>query len=149
MASPGDLIAFNRGTYQHYALYTGNGRVINIGAEDIFETRALISELLIEDVAGDSRARIENQGEYAAFHFRKRAAYPREILRRAKMHVGAYLPYEFMFRNCEYYCTLWRFGVGFSAQVRLLHNISIFNSKLVTNWTIFWIGYSCQASYWP
>ncbi len=124
-AEPGDLISFQRLGYKHYALYIGDGKVINVEAESLGATKALISEMALEDLAQGSYARIENHDDVAADVYKKVTKNPQEIVHTAKQHVGRVVNYELLFRNCEYYCTSWRFGVGFSTQVGTLINSKI------------------------
>lgn len=116
-ASPGDLLEFNRGLYSHYALYLGQGKVMNVDAEEKTTKSALICEKMLEDVCGGCRVRVRNHDEVAKKYFQTSPKSVHEIIHSAKSYKNSVVPYELHFRNCEYYSTLWRYGKGFSTQV--------------------------------
>ncbi|CAL8108872.1 unnamed protein product [Orchesella dallaii] len=71
----------------------------------------------IEEVCRGSPVRIRNHDDVAQQYFQVQPKSTFEIIRDAKSFENQVLPYEFDFRNCEYYSTLWRYGKGFSTQV--------------------------------
>lgn len=119
--SPGDLIEFERGKYRHWAMYSDvEGYVINICAEDKNKTQAKITWEKLVDVAGLNlkyrKVRVNNKIESA----RRKGLKARpvdEALESAKILIGSYVPYNFLSKNCEYYCTKWKYGTGFTDQV--------------------------------
>ncbi|CAL8108869.1 unnamed protein product [Orchesella dallaii] len=115
--NPGDLVEFHRGLYSHYALNLGDGNVMNVCAEDKNVRSAKIKEMRIEEVCRGSQVRIRNHDDVAQQYFQVQPKSTFEIIRDAKSFENQVLPYEFDFRNCEYYSTLWRYGKGFSTQV--------------------------------
>lgn len=119
-ARDGDMLEFHRGYFSHYALWVGNGEVMNIGGEGKNTTEALISLMKIEDVCKDSMVRIRNHDDTAWTHFKAKPKPVQEILQNAYLFENKRVPYEFTFRNCEYYSSLWRYGVGFSTQVGIV-----------------------------
>lgn len=119
-AEPGDLISFQRLGYKHYTLYIGDGKVICVEAKSLGANKALISEMTVEHLSKDSYTRIENHDDIAADVYKKVPKNPYEVVSTALQHVGRMVNYELLFRNCEFYCTSWKFGVGFSTQVHKL-----------------------------
>ncbi len=114
---PGDLIEFNRVYYSHYALYLGNGNVMNVNAESKNEHEVLVSVETLENVCGRSLVRISNHDYFARYAFELEAKPDDEILAEANRYSNQRVVYDFMFQNCEYYATYWRYGKGFSTQV--------------------------------
>lgn len=41
-----------------------------------------------------------------------------ESIEMAREMLGTFVEYSFTGKNCEYYCTLWKFGRGYTDQVR-------------------------------
>ncbi|GAV04291.1 hypothetical protein RvY_14594 [Ramazzottius varieornatus] len=120
---PGDLIEFKRDLYSHWALYIGDGKVINVrGAQpgkssDISMTGS--ATVRMEDlttVAGFSQVRINNQ-EAEATSRGLQAIPVDELMEKAKKLVGTAVPYDVLSRNCEHYVTEWRYGEPWSEQV--------------------------------
>ncbi|XP_075794401.1 phospholipase A and acyltransferase 1 isoform X2 [Pelodiscus sinensis] len=120
---PGDLIEIFRPAYQHWALYLGDGYVINVApveegaasslasAKSVFSRKALVKMQLLKDVVGSDRYRINNKYD-AAY-----APLPTEhILRRAELLVGQEVSYDLLGNNCEHFVTLLRYGEGVSEQ---------------------------------
>lgn len=122
---PGDLIEINRGSYQHWAVYIGDGFVVHLappsevpgaGASSMMSVlcdRAVVKKEELWDVIGTNKWCINNSldDKYE----------PREvhqILRDAKKMVGAELPYCVFSSNCEHFATDLRYGKAESRQVR-------------------------------
>lgn len=122
-AKPGDLIEFYRGNYNHWAMYAGDGNVYNICAEDKHKTQALIKLQSLKYVCeldsnpAHQKVRINNLEAEAFSRFMLKPLDKEKPLNAAKAMVNQYQPYSFIGTNCEYYCTLWKYGKGFSAQV--------------------------------
>lgn len=139
---PGDILEFNRGMYSHYALYIGNGKVMNVNAEDKNDTSALISEKSLEEVCKSSEVRIRNHDDVAWKYLGRKPKSVDLILSEANRYRNRRLPYEFTFRNCEYYSTYWRFGKGFSTQVLqyIIHDICKKNIYYFLSFCIFFVN---------
>lgn len=122
---PGDLIEIHRGSYQHWAVYIGDGFVVHLappsevpgaGASSMMSVlcdRAVVKKEELWDVIGTNKWCINNilDDKYE----------PREvhqILRDAKKMVGAELPYCVFRSNCEHFATDLRYGKAESRQVR-------------------------------
>ncbi|XP_008070002.1 phospholipid-metabolizing enzyme A-C1 [Carlito syrichta] len=119
---PGDLIEVFRPGYQHWALYLGDGYVINIApvdgspasyasAKSIFSTKALVKMQLLKDVVGKDTYRINNKYD---------ETYPplpvEEVIQRSEFVVGQEVAYDLFVNNCEHFVTLLRYGERVSEQ---------------------------------
>uniref|UniRef100_A0A8C3RKF4 LRAT domain-containing protein n=1 Tax=Chelydra serpentina TaxID=8475 RepID=A0A8C3RKF4_CHESE len=119
---PGDLIEIFRPAYQHWALYLGDGYIINVApegaasslvsAKSVFSRKALVRMQLLKDVVGSDTYRINNKYD-AAY-----APLPaEEIIRRSEFLIGQEVSYDLLGNNCEHFVTLLRYGEGVSEQV--------------------------------
>lgn len=120
---PGDLIEFQRDMYSHWALYIGDGKVINVRggqpgrSSDIGSTgTASVRMEELKAVAGFSKVRINNQ-EAEATSRGLQAISVDELTEKAKQLVGTAVPYDLFSNNCEHYVTQWRYGKPWSEQV--------------------------------
>ncbi|KAM5155213.1 phospholipase A and acyltransferase 1 isoform 1-T3 [Callospermophilus lateralis] len=119
---PGDLIEVFRPGYQHWALYLGDGYVINIApvdgipsaftsAKSVFSTKALVKMQLLKDVVGNDKYRINNKYD---------ETYPPlpvdEVMQRSEFVIGQEVAYDLLVNNCEHFVTLLRYGEGVSEQ---------------------------------
>ncbi|XP_036895889.1 phospholipase A and acyltransferase 1 [Sturnira hondurensis] len=120
---PGDLIEVFRPGYQHWALYLGDGYVINIApledgapasftsAKSVFSRKALVKMQLLKDVVGNDTYRINNKYD---------EAYPplptEEVMQRSEFVIGQEVEYDLLVNNCEHFVTLLRYGEGVSEQ---------------------------------
>ncbi|CAF1390920.1 unnamed protein product [Didymodactylos carnosus] len=107
---PGDMIQFHRGHYEHWAIYIGNGEVIQVEVK--FIGYAEIMQLSVDYVLGpDGKARINNFKDYD---------WPvlpvDEILEKARSVLGQSLAYNVLCNNCEHFATGCRYGVRTSGQ---------------------------------
>ncbi|XP_015355391.2 phospholipase A and acyltransferase 1 isoform X3 [Marmota marmota marmota] len=119
---PGDLIEVFRPGYQHWALYLGDGYVINIApvdgipsaftsAKSVFSTKALVKMQLLKDVVGNDKYRINNK--YDEMH----PPLPvDEVMQRSEFVIGQEVAYDLLVNNCEHFVTLLRYGEGVSEQ---------------------------------
>ncbi|XP_036707531.1 phospholipase A and acyltransferase 1 isoform X5 [Balaenoptera musculus] len=121
---PGDLIEVFRPGYQHWALYLGDGYVINIAplddgisasftsAKSVFSRKALVKMQLLKDVVGNDTYRINNKYD---------ETYPplpvEEVMQRSEFVAGQEVEYDLFVNNCEHFVTLLRYGEGVSEQV--------------------------------
>ncbi|XP_069884799.1 phospholipase A and acyltransferase 1 isoform X2 [Dipodomys merriami] len=126
---PGDLIEVFRPGYQHWALYLGDGYVINIApidgmpssftsAKSVFHTKALVKMQLLKDVVGNDTYRINNKYD---------DIYPPlpvdEVIQRSEFVIGQEVAYNFLSNNCEHLVTLLRYGEGVSEQANRAKSI--------------------------
>lgn len=115
-AQPADLIEFDRGVYKHWAMYLGDGWIINVPAESKNDTEVTISRERLVNVAGNSKVRVNNQEALATkYGYTKRSK--TTAIQAATQDIGKTFPYSFMGKNCEFYSTKWLYGNGFSTQV--------------------------------
>ncbi|XP_073434751.1 phospholipase A and acyltransferase 1 isoform X3 [Dendrobates tinctorius] len=121
---PGDLIEIFRPAYQHWALYLGDGYVINVApmeentvtsfssAKSVFSRKALVKMQLLKDVVGDDTYKVNNKYDD------KYTPLPaEEILQRAEILIGQEICYDLLGNNCEHFVTLLRYGEGVSDQL--------------------------------
>ncbi|NWV50638.1 HRSL1 enzyme, partial [Daphoenositta chrysoptera] len=114
---PGDLIEISRNLYQHWALYVGDGYVINVIASDkggsaLLAAKARVKKQLLEEAAEGDKWRVNNKYD------RSRTPFPvEEIIRRAESWVDKEVPYSLFRNNCEHFVTKLRYGEGVSDQV--------------------------------
>ncbi|KAM7044222.1 phospholipase A and acyltransferase 1-like [Acridotheres tristis] len=122
---PGDLIEIDRRVYQHWALYVGDGYVINVTPVDegapslsvsttsIFTRKAKVKKQLLKEVVGNHKWRVNNKYD------RSRTPRPvKEIIRRAEQWIDEEVPYDVLGSNCEHFVTELRYGEGVSEQVK-------------------------------
>ncbi|KAM5293070.1 phospholipase A and acyltransferase 1 [Ctenodactylus gundi] len=119
---PGDLIEVFRPGYQHWALYLGDGYVINIAPIDgnpspftstksVFSKKALVKMELLKDVVGNDKYRINNK--YDGTH----SPLPvEEVIQRSEFTIGEEVTYNVLINNCEHFVTALRYGEGVSEQ---------------------------------
>ncbi|XP_055480728.1 phospholipase A and acyltransferase 1 [Psammomys obesus] len=119
---PGDLIEVFRPGYQHWALYLGDGYVINIApidgipssftsAKSVFSTKALVKMQLLKDVVGNDTYRINNK-----YDTTYRPLPVEEVIQRSEFAIGQEVAYDLLVNNCEHFVTLLRYGEGVSEQ---------------------------------
>ncbi|XP_002716562.2 phospholipase A and acyltransferase 1 isoform X2 [Oryctolagus cuniculus] len=119
---PGDLIEVFRPGYQHWALYLGDGYVINIAptdgvpasfasAKSMFSTKAVVKMQLLKDVVGNDTYRINNKYDemYSPLPVD-------EVMKRSEFIIGQEVAYDLLVNNCEHFVTLLRYGEGISEQ---------------------------------
>ncbi|XP_077641807.1 phospholipase A and acyltransferase 1-like isoform X1 [Lonchura striata] len=120
---PGDLIEIHRTGYQHWALYIGDGYVINVTPVDegapslsvsttsIFTRKAKVKKQLLKEVVGNDKWRVNNKYD------RSRTPRPlEEIIRCAEQWIDREVPYDVLYENCEHFVTELRYGEGVSEQ---------------------------------
>ncbi|XP_039573164.1 phospholipase A and acyltransferase 1-like [Passer montanus] len=122
---PGDLIEIDRPGYKHWAIYVGDGYVINVTPVDegapslsvsttsIFTRKAKVKKQLLKEVVGNNKWRVNNKYD------RSRTPFPvEEIIRRAELCIDREVPYNVLKSNCEHFVTMLRYGEGESRQVQ-------------------------------
>ncbi|KAG8445135.1 hypothetical protein GDO86_010051 [Hymenochirus boettgeri] len=120
---PGDLIEIFRPAYQHWALYLGDGYVINVApleestaasfssAKSVFSRKALVKMQLLKDVVGTHTYKVNNK-----YDDKFTPLPPEEIIQRAELLIGQEICYDLLGNNCEHFVTLLRYGEGVSDQ---------------------------------
>ncbi|XP_017333332.1 phospholipase A and acyltransferase 1 [Ictalurus punctatus] len=120
---PGDLIEIFRPAYQHWALYLGDGYIINLTPVDesqaaamssvksVFTRKAVVRMQLLKDVVGGDTFRVNNK--YDSSHTPLPVS---EIIERAQLLIGQEVSYDLLGSNCEHFVTLLRYGEGVSEQ---------------------------------
>ncbi|KAI5608543.1 phospholipid-metabolizing enzyme A-C1 [Silurus asotus] len=120
---PGDLIEIFRPAYQHWALYLGDGYIVNITPVDesqaatmssvksVFTRKAVVRMQLLKDVVGGDTFRVNNK--YDSSHMPLPVS---EIVERAQLLIGQEVSYDLLGSNCEHFVTLLRYGEGVSEQ---------------------------------
>ncbi|KAM4770381.1 phospholipase A and acyltransferase 1-like [Cyanocitta cristata] len=122
---PGDLIEIDRPVYRHWALFVGDGYVINVTSIDegpasvsvsttsLLTRKAKVKKQLLKEVVGDDKWRVNNKYD------RSRTPLPvEEIIQRAERWIDREVPYDLVGSNCEHFVTMLRYGEGVSDQVR-------------------------------
>lgn len=139
----GDIIGVDRGMYQHYGIYAGDGRVIHYTAEtsDLDPENAEIQETSLERFLRDdtacfiveaeedttsqfleeilSLAVSNKKGKSAANEANgsRQSFSPEETLKRARSRIGE-RNYNLLTNNCEHFAVWCRTGLSDSRQVR-------------------------------
>ncbi|XP_027008865.1 phospholipase A and acyltransferase 1-like isoform X1 [Tachysurus fulvidraco] len=120
---PGDLIEIFRSAYQHWALYLGDGYVVNLTPVDesqaaarssvksVFTRKAVVRMQLLKDVVGEDTFRVNNK--YDSSHTPLPVS---EIIEQAQLLIGQEVSYDLLGSNCEHFVTLLRYGKGVSEQ---------------------------------
>ncbi|XP_071422299.1 phospholipase A and acyltransferase 1 isoform X3 [Pithys albifrons albifrons] len=124
--NPGDLIEVKRPFYQHWALYLGDGYVINVTPVDegapslsvsvvsIFTRKAKIKKQLLKEVVGNDEWNVNNKYD------RSRTPLPvAEIIRRAERYIDREVSYDVLGNNCEHFVTMLRYGEEVSDQAKI------------------------------
>ncbi|XP_046880072.1 phospholipase A and acyltransferase 4-like [Hypomesus transpacificus] len=129
---PGDLIEIDRGNYQHWAVYIGDGFVVHLappsevpgaGASSmmsVMHDKAKVKKEELWDVVGTDKWCINN--------ILDEKCDPRPvdlILKDAKDMVGAELSFCVFRGNCEHFATELRYGKAESRQVRKAVNAGV------------------------
>lgn len=137
IARPGDLISFNRedgsnntNDGSQVVLYIGDGRVATICTENLslsHNNNAPVREMALDVVAKGRHARIDNFREIGEIVLNLKPRSPEAMIQEAKRCWNREVPYEARFRNSEYYCTFWKYGFGFSKQVKSKNYLIVFN----------------------
>ncbi|XP_028857305.1 phospholipid-metabolizing enzyme A-C1-like isoform X1 [Denticeps clupeoides] len=121
---PGDLIEIFRPAYQHWALYLGDGYIINLSPIDegqaaamssvksVFSRKAVVRMQLLKEVVGEDSYRVNNK--YDDNHTPLPVS---DIIQRAQHLIGQEVSYDLLGSNCEHFVTLLRYGEGVSEQV--------------------------------
>ncbi|XP_054241907.1 phospholipase A and acyltransferase 1 [Indicator indicator] len=120
---PGDLIEVFRPAYQHWALYLGDGYVINVtpvdegpparfaSAKSVFSGKARVRMQLLKDVVGNDTYCVNNKHDNTY-----RPLPVEEIIRRAESFIDQEVSYDLLGSNCEHFVTLLRYGQAVSDQ---------------------------------
>ncbi|XP_064186203.1 phospholipase A and acyltransferase 1-like isoform X3 [Anguilla rostrata] len=129
---PGDLIEIFRPAYQHWALYLGDGYIVNLTPVDegqatamssvksVFSRKAVVRMQLLKEVVGSNSYRVNNK--YDDDHTPLPVC---DIIHRAQLFIGQEVSYDLLGNNCEHFVTLLRYGEGVSEQVSPSHPLSL------------------------
>ncbi|KAK5616849.1 hypothetical protein CRENBAI_018328 [Crenichthys baileyi] len=119
----GDLIEIFRGSYQHWAVYVGDGFVVHLappsevpGAGNdsmmsVLYDKAVVKKEELWDVVGTNKWKINNSLDN---NYKPRPAYV--IVQDACNMVGSELPYCVIRGNCEHFVNELRYGKAESRQ---------------------------------
>ncbi|XP_006781383.1 phospholipase A and acyltransferase 3-like [Neolamprologus brichardi] len=130
---PGDLIEIFRGSYQHWAVYIGDGFVVHLappsevpdaGSNSVMSVlteKALVKKDGLWDVVGTNEWKISN-GLDKTYEPRS----PDVIVREACRLVGQVLPYCVFRGNCEHFANELRYGKAESRQVRKAGEVAMY-----------------------
>ncbi|XP_076155254.1 phospholipase A and acyltransferase 3-like [Alosa pseudoharengus] len=119
MQEPGDLIEIDRGTFQHWAVYVGDGYIIHATTNEtsssaaIMSGKATVRKDKLKDVAAGDTWRVKNSLDK---DYTPRS--PDVILKEAEEMVGKQIPYSLLGKNCEDFATNLRYGVPKSRQAQ-------------------------------
>ncbi|KAM9795657.1 phospholipase A and acyltransferase 3-like [Neosynchiropus ocellatus] len=121
---PGDLIEIFRGSYQHWAVYVGDGFIVHLAPPSevaeaginsmmsVLSDKALVKKEELWDVVGNNKWRVNNGLDQK---YVPRPA--RVIVEEADAFVGQSLPYCVIRGNCEHFVNELRYGKAESRQV--------------------------------
>ncbi|XP_040904600.1 phospholipase A and acyltransferase 3-like [Toxotes jaculatrix] len=121
----GDLIEIFRGSYQHWAVYIGDGFVVHLAPPSetpgagvnsmmsVLTEKALVKKEELWDVVGTNRWEINNNLDK---EYEPRPVHI--IVKEACALVGKELPYCVFRGNCEHFVNELRYGKAESRQVR-------------------------------
>ncbi|NWR36045.1 HRSL1 enzyme, partial [Tachuris rubrigastra] len=121
---PGDLIEIKRPLYQHWALYLGDGYVLNVTPVDegapsllvstisIFTRKAKVKKQLLKEVVENNDWEVNNKYDLFLNPFPVK-----KIIKQAESYIDMEVPYDVLSKNCEHFVTMLRYGVGDSSQV--------------------------------
>lgn len=110
----GDIIAFRRLFFTHYALYIGDGMVIH---RDKYAGKARVAIAHIGDIPGKISIATDT---YSGVGLKRIGT--DECIARAMTHIGE-TKYNVLTENCEHFVTEHRFDNRVSNQVRNLRNV--------------------------
>ncbi|KAM4732559.1 phospholipase A and acyltransferase 3-like [Anableps anableps] len=122
---PGDLIEIYRGTYQHWAVYVGEGFVVHVAPPSevpgagsssmmsVLAEKAIVKKEELWHVVGTDKWLINNSLDEK---YKPRLAHV--IVREACSMVGQELPYCIFRGNCEHFVNEMRYGKAESRQVQ-------------------------------
>ncbi|XP_054156511.1 phospholipase A and acyltransferase 2-like [Oppia nitens] len=114
-----DIIEIDRMLYTHWAIYVGDGQVVDVVGDDDNDLpdneEAIVRRSLLTDVAGDNYCRVNNK----EVPVKERCLQPLPadlVVKEANAMVGSTVDYNLLTRNCEHYLTQWKYGQPWSDQ---------------------------------
>lgn len=129
---PGDLIEIFRGTYQHWAIYVGDGFVIHLAPPSEHAQAGAYSMMSVlcdkATVKKEELYEVVGNDEYCINNLLDDKYEPHSIcaiLRDAEGFLGRELPYCVFRGNCEHFVTELRYGKPHSRQVRKAVEIGV------------------------
>ncbi|UTC63339.1 lecithin retinol acyltransferase family protein [Treponema sp. OMZ 787] len=109
--SLGDILFVDRGLYQHYGIYAGNGRVIHYADKlGDFGNDICIQEVSLETFAKGAEIKICNLPSSVKQYTGE------ETVERARSRLGEE-EYNLIFNNCEHFAVWCKTGISDSSQV--------------------------------
>ncbi|KAF4104929.1 phospholipase A and acyltransferase 3-like [Onychostoma macrolepis] len=129
---PGDLIEIFRGSYQHWAMYVGEGYVIHLAPPSEHAQAGAYSMMSVlcdkATVKKEELYEVVGNDKYCINNLLDEKYEPRpvsEILWEAHSLLGQELPYCVFRGNCEHFVTELRYGTPQSRQVRKAVEIGV------------------------
>jgi kelch-like protein 24/35 len=119
VAQRGDLIEFNRGMYQHWGVYVGDGHIVHVPAESKNDKYAVIARAKLTSVANSDKCRVANC--YDKYEPDRHSG--DESASRAEARLGERWKYDFLGHNCEHFACWCRYGFEYSDQVSNDHEL--------------------------
>lgn len=129
----GDLIEIFRASYQHWAVYVGDGFVVHLAPPSevpgagsnsmmsVLTEKALVKKEGLWDMVGTDEWKISN-----SLDDKYEPRSPNVIVREACRLVGQELPYCVFRRNCEHFVNELRYGKAESRQVRKAGEVAMY-----------------------
>jgi len=111
---PGDIIVSDRGLYQHYGIYAGDGRVIHYASKDgDFGPDVRVRETNLKRFSGEGK---RLPAPFAVNGVGAECFPPEETVARARSRLGENR-YNLVFNNCEHFARWCKYGESKSVQV--------------------------------
>ncbi|XP_031443466.1 phospholipase A and acyltransferase 4-like [Clupea harengus] len=114
---PGDMVEIEKVLYSHWAVYVGDGEVVNLtvsaSARYLPISKGHIRRSKLLDMSDGYPYRVNN---YLDDKYKPRPT--ATIVEEANAWVGKELDYNLLLENCENFATLLRYGHGESRQVK-------------------------------
>ncbi|XP_027488415.1 phospholipid-metabolizing enzyme A-C1-like [Corapipo altera] len=120
---PGDLIEIKRSVYQHWALYLGDGYVVNVVSANewipsplaemvtILTKKAKVKKQLLKEVVGNNDWKVNKKYDCSYTPLPVK-----EIIKRAESYIDREVTYDLLDKNCEHFVTWLRYGESVSDQ---------------------------------
>ncbi|CAG2101824.1 unnamed protein product [Medioppia subpectinata] len=117
-----DIIEIDRTLYTHWAIYVGDGQVVDVVGDLDNELpdaeEAIVRQLPLTDVVADNYCRVNNK-EVPAKERYLQARDANQVVKEAVAMVGSTVDYNLLTRNVECYLTEWKYGQPWSDQANV------------------------------